>query len=72
MGVSKKGNRWRAQIEKNGVKYRIGSFKTQEEAAEAYNAKAKELYANPKLNIVNVPEVVENGRAAVQIKRPNR
>jgi hypothetical protein len=40
---------WKAQIHKNKKKYYIGYFKTEREAAKAYDAKAKELhgeYAN--------------------------
>jgi hypothetical protein len=47
-GVSKKiGHpikKWSANIGKEGVVYHLGYFKTQWEAAKAYNTKAKELY----------------------------
>lgn len=37
---------WQAQIQKDGIHYRLGTFKTAEEAAIAYNKKAQELYGN--------------------------
>jgi hypothetical protein len=37
-------NKWGAQIQKNGVYYRLGFFKTSEEAALVYNKAAKELH----------------------------
>ena len=52
-GVSKHGTKWRAVCRKDKIVYELGSFDTQEEAAEAYNTKAKELHANyALLNIV--------------------
>ena len=36
--------RWRVEIYKDGKKYRVGRFKTPEDAARAYNEKAKELH----------------------------
>ena len=36
--------RWRTQIQKNGIKIKLGSFKTEIEAAKAYDLKAKELH----------------------------
>lgn len=45
-GVSRGKNckKWRAEISKDHKKYLIGDFKTQEEAAVAYNIRAKLLY----------------------------
>ena len=40
---SKNGKRWCANIKKNDIKYRIGTFDSCEDAAKAYNDKAKEL-----------------------------
>lgn len=42
-GVSLQGNRWNAKIMRHKVLYDLGSYKTEEEAARAYNKKAKEL-----------------------------
>lgn len=42
-GVRKEWNRWTATIYKQGIRYKIGAFETAEEAARAYDAKAKEL-----------------------------
>jgi hypothetical protein len=39
-----KYKRWRAEIMKQGKKYFLGGFRSEEEAALAYNDKAKELY----------------------------
>jgi hypothetical protein len=49
-GVSKRKNKWMARIGKNG-KINLGTFNTPEEAAKAYDAKAKELFGEyAKLN----------------------
>ena len=37
-------NKWSVKIQKNKKVYRLGHFSTPEEAARAYDAKAKELY----------------------------
>lgn len=42
-GVSLIKGKWRAQIKRAGVLYRLGEFYNEEDAAEAYNKKAKEL-----------------------------
>jgi group I intron endonuclease len=54
-GVSfnKKNKNWKSRIAKDGKTYYLGVYKTEEEAAEAYNKKALELYGqNAKLNII--------------------
>jgi len=43
-GVSKNGKGYAGKIIKNGKEYNLGTYKTQEEAALAYNTKALELY----------------------------
>lgn len=54
-GVSKSGNRWRAYIVLNDKQRQIGSYKTKEEAALAYNKKAIELFGEfAKLNDVKL------------------
>lgn len=53
-GVHKNGGRWRATISANGIKYQLGSFGTEIEAAIAYNMKAKELHGEfAKLNTID-------------------
>lgn len=42
-GVTQADNRWRAQIQVGGVRKHLGSFKTPEEAHEAYKAAAIHL-----------------------------
>lgn len=43
-GIYPKRNKFAAQIKHNGTMFYLGSFNTQEEAAKAYNIKAKELF----------------------------
>lgn len=52
IGVTFENGNFRAQISKDKRQYKLGSFKTENEAAEAYNKKAIELYgkfANPNI-----------------------
>ena len=44
VGVTLQEKRWRAYIIKDGVQHDLGSFVFEEDAARAYNVKAKELY----------------------------
>ena len=43
---SKVNKKWRAMIQKDNKKYHIGLYKTEEEASQAYNLKAKELFGD--------------------------
>lgn len=43
-GVKTHRRKWEAQIQKDNKKISIGLFPTKEEAASAYNIKAKELF----------------------------
>jgi hypothetical protein len=43
---NKKLNTWRASIQKNGISYHIGTFKSAEAAAVAQARKARELYGD--------------------------
>lgn len=43
-GVSVSGKKYIAQIQKDGVEFRLGSFDTIKEASDAYDLKAFELY----------------------------
>lgn len=43
-GVYLNWSRWRARIRCNGVRYCLGTFSSAEEAAKAYDAKARELF----------------------------
>lgn len=43
-GVSRRRNKWKASIGKNNKSHHIGYFDTEEEAALAYNAKAKKYF----------------------------
>lgn len=50
---SKKDQRWCAQIKRNGKNRFLGSFRSEEEAAKAYDAAARELFGEfAKLNKV--------------------
>ena len=52
-GVYHKGNSWSATCRKDNVSYYLGSFRTEIEAAEAYNKKTSELYTSfATLNII--------------------
>ena|SRR5580704_14271781 len=53
-GVTKRHGRWIAQVNLNKVRYLLGSFPTEEEAARAYDAKAKELFGE--FACLNFPE----------------
>jgi len=44
LGVTKHYKQYRASIQTNKIIYRIGCFSTEEEAARAYDIKAKELH----------------------------
>ena len=53
----KRSGKWRAQIQLNGKRVSIGSFATQEEAARAYDQRAREAQgARAKLNFPNCPQ----------------
>lgn len=55
IGIHRRGERWRAQIVKEGQRISIGSYTTENEAAQAYNAKAIELFGSfANLNIIDV------------------
>jgi len=56
-GIYKKGNRFCAKVGKNKQAYYIGVFETAEEAARAYDAKAKELFGE--FAKLNFPEVTK-------------
>lgn len=43
-GVSRRGNRWRAQITKNGQKIMLGNFPEERYAAYAYDIAARDLF----------------------------
>ena len=45
-GVSKCGNKYRAYIVKNNKQIHIGCYKTAQEAADAYDKKALEIFKN--------------------------
>lgn len=53
-GVTSSGKKWRAEIQKDGKRYILGSFNTDDDAALAYDEKAKELYGNDAL--LNFPQ----------------
>ena len=53
-GVHLNRKRWVAEISKDGVKYRLGSFVEEIDAARAYNTAAMQLYEAPYLNRVEM------------------
>ncbi len=55
-GVTKAGNIFLARIWSKGKAYYLGSFPTAEEAARAYDAKARELHKE--FAMVNFPDEV--------------
>ena len=55
-------NRWNVEIAKDGQRHKLGVYSSEEAAGLAYNVKAKELFTNPRLNVVteaDVPDVPE-------------
>ncbi len=55
-GVSRDKQRWQASITVMGVCHRIGGFDTPEEAAVAYDIRAREVFGEyAKLNLPNAP-----------------
>lgn len=60
-GVAReKGGRWRATITRNHRIYRLGSFRSGVEAAQAYDAKARELFGE--FAWLNFPSAGESGQ----------
>lgn len=43
-GIHQNGSKWFAQIQKDGQQYYLGTYRTKEEAAKAYDKRALELY----------------------------
>uniref|UniRef100_A0A6C0BK27 AP2/ERF domain-containing protein n=1 Tax=viral metagenome TaxID=1070528 RepID=A0A6C0BK27_9ZZZZ len=61
-------SKWSALIQKDHVQYNLGDFITENEAAQAYNIKAKELYGEfAKLNVIE-GEIVNHERTRKKIK----
>lgn len=52
-GVTRRGKKWIARIRPKGNHIYLGSFDTEEAAAEAYKAKADELYGEYSISLRN-------------------
>lgn len=63
-GVDLNGRRYRARITCEGVEHHLGMYLTAREAAEAYDAKARELFGE--FAWLNFDERFEAGHAAMQ------
>lgn len=62
----KRIDRWQADIYHNYRRYRLGSYLTKEEAAQAYNTKAKELFGEfALLNGITLTPTTNTTRTAV-------
>ena len=57
-GVSKNGKNWKAVINYNRVAIRLGNYDTEEDAALAYDAKARQLGCG--FRFLNFPDEVSN------------
>ncbi len=70
-GVDLHGGRWRAQIAKDGVRTHLGLFDSEEDAAIAYDAAARDLHGE--FARLNFPKPGENTaidiRALAELKR---
>lgn len=51
VSYSKRDNKWKAQLKKNGKDLFIGRYEKEEDAARAYDAKAIEIYGNVFANL---------------------
>lgn len=61
-GVTRVGDRWQASITCNGEYRYLGTFSDEEQAAETYDAKARERFS-PKFACLNFPEQGEAAAA---------
>lgn len=76
-GVYRNGSRWRAVLRHQGKSFCLGTFATQMEAAQAYDAKASELLGSlAKLNITpdglvtSCPPVPVDGQSGLVTRSP--
>lgn len=60
-GVCKYGKKYRAQIKKEGKHYYLGNYLTLEEAKKVWEEKAKELYGDFALDLMENTQENENG-----------
>lgn len=61
IGVVKKGNKWQAKIQVNGVRHNLGTYKEEIDAAKAYNEAARREYKeNANLNKFDDEEIVDD------------
>ena len=59
-GVYKSGNNWHAKLSSNGATYSIGSYKSEKQAALAYDAEVYRVHGE--LAYLNFPEELNHGK----------
>lgn len=69
-GVNFHRNKWRATITVNKKGIHLGTYDSEEKAAMAYNAKAKEMFGEfAKINVINGVEIIDPSAIKINKKK---